>query len=289
MKILGVFNLHSLRSADAITITLDESINITENIFCNIKMANWNQLPIDIQKEITRDLPISARARLYQTSSQMSKIPYDCCFEPTMKEIIAYLVQQAKLLQNPKTRHLTTLKFPSNMDRIPLFFTNKLGEFFIVMFIDGSFLYSCRKIPINELVSLLSSPDIKISRRFLFNSIRIIRPVLHNRLSCMKQNSDFADKCFLQLLPNYVNADDYWIPWVGNIKEISNSLLYDPEILYAAVDNESHKWNRSNEKLSIRSLSNSSRTQVDGILVRQWLTNWLLNLPVSELKPLISN
>lgn len=253
-------------------------------------MANqnyWNRLPIDIQKEIIQYLPINARSKLYQTSTQMSKVPYDCCVEPTMKEIIAYLLQQIKLLQNPETRHLNTLNFHSEVNSIPLFFTNKLLYFYIIMRTDGTFLYRDKKFPIDELISLLSSPDTKFCGKDISNVIRLIRPVLHNRLSCIRQDPDFADKCFLQLLPNYLNADAHWFTWVSDIREIGKNLLLKPDILYKAVKNESHKWNRFKKKLSTTSFNyDDFRTLIDSTLAKQWLTNWLRNFPVSELRPL---
>lgn len=250
-------------------------------------MANWHQLPLDLQKEIIRDLPIRARARLYQTSSQIPQVSYDCCFEPTMKEIIAYLLQQQALLQNLQTRHLNTLNVSSESDRTLLHFTDQSGiDFTIIIDIQGYFYLGSKEILLNKLIDKLSAPGVELSRKHISNVIKILRPVLYNRLSCVRQDPDFADKCFLQLLPNYLNADDLWFVWRYDIEVVGRNLLRNPEILYAAAENESSKWNKYKKKLPIKLFDYD--TLVDGILVKQWLSNWLRNLPVSELKPLIS-
>lgn len=250
---------------------------------------NFNRLPVEIQREVIKYMELKERSQIYKTSKGIPRVPYNCCDEPTIKEVTAYLVKQIGLLRDPKTNRLNDWGLRSDWVGANDFkFIDNNNESFNIQ-IDGKgniiyrsdYDYEEYIIDINKLVEFLS--ESKVSTEYIRHAIELFRPILYNRLSCMYQDPEFADKCLLKILSTYLNNTNNWQGWQFNIDALAR-LVRNENLFHSQVESQLNNWRTAGGRLKFNSVSLDQK--VNGNLVKQWLTNWIRSLTPNDLKPL---
>ena len=250
---------------------------------------NFAGLPLEMQEEVVRHMPLNDKANMYKTSHLVQRIPYDCCEEPTMEEIGSYFVRQIQLLMNPKTNHLKDWKGPTNTFRF-VDYKNKeytisiheKGQIYLGYERDYDYKDINRKIELHQLNEILK--QLKFPTKYIRDAIELFRPILYNRISCMNRDPDFPDKCLLKILPKYLIHTDSWKEWDNTIYELSE-LLRNRDLFYSQAYNQLSTWQTAGGR-QLKFRTTWSDQKVDSNLVKQWLTNWIKSLSPSDLKPL---